>query len=90
MEDSEILLTNRLVFEQNNLLDEQDFTPPPPIYNIVGLKFSTNLIFSNSKIRAFVKADNLLNVQYRDYLNRLRYFSDEPGISVAIGFNVKF
>jgi len=88
-EELEIGINNRLVFEQKNLL-EQDFVPPPPRYNLVGIKLSTNMIFPHYKIRAYLKADNLLNVQYRDYLNRQRYFADDMGISITMGISAKF
>ena len=90
MEDSETELSNRLVFRQNNLLEEQDFVQPPPAYSLLGLKLSTNLILPTYKIRCFVKADNLLNISYRDYLNRQRYFADDIGLSITVGVNVKF
>lgn len=90
MEDSEIEISNRLVFQQNNILTEQDFVQPPPTYNLFGLKVSTNLIFPDYKIRCFAKADNLFNVRYRDYLNRQRYFADDLGLSIILGANVKF
>ncbi len=90
MEDSEIELTNRFVFEQTNILPEQDFIPPPDAYNLLGLKFSTNLILPKYKLRFFVKADNLLNAKYRDYLNRQRYFADDLGRSLSMGVNLKF
>ncbi len=90
IEDSEIEITNRFVFEQTNILMDQDFTPPPPSYNLVGIKFSTNLILPKYKIRVFAKADNLFNIKYRDYLNRQRYFADDLGLSLSFGLNVKF
>lgn len=90
MEDSEIEITNRLVFEQGNITTEQDFVAPPPTYVLFGLKVSTKLIFPNYKIRGFAKADNLFNVTYRDYLNRQRYFADDMGISISFGLNAKF
>jgi iron complex outermembrane receptor protein len=90
MEKSEIEINNKLVLEQNNILSEQDFVKPPPIYNLLGLKISSNIIFSNYKIRCFAKADNLFNTRYRDYLNRQRYFADDTGLSVTIGVNFKF
>ena len=90
VEDSEIEVYNRLVFEQDNILMTQDFVQPPPTYNLSGLKLSTNLIFPSYKIRCFAKADNIFNVKYRDYLNRQRYFADDLGISVVFGINVKF
>ena len=90
LEESEIEISNRLVFEQKNILPEQDFLPPPPAYNLLSLKISSNVIFSNYKIRCFIKADNLLNARYRDYLNRQRYFADERGRSVSVGVNFRF
>lgn len=90
MEDTEIELNNKLVFKQNNIDPEQDFAQPPPTYHLLGLKFSTNVMSSNYKIRCFVKADNLLNVAYRDYLNRQRYFADDLGLSITFGINYKF
>lgn len=90
LEDFEIELTNRYVFEQQNFLPEQDFADPPSAYNLVGLKLSTDLILPKYKIRSFVKAENLLNVRYRDYLNRQRYFADDLGFGLTLGVNVKF
>jgi len=90
MEDSEIELSNRLVYKQNNILAAQDFVAPPDAYNLVELKLSTNFIFPRYKLRWFVKAENLFNVRYRDYLNRQRYFADDIGISLITGINVKF
>ena len=90
IEESEIELTNRLIFRKNDVLLDQDFVPAPNGYYLLGLKFSTNVIFPSYKIRCFVKADNLLNARYRDYMNRQRYFADDLGISVTIGMNVKF
>ena len=87
---TEIEVNNRYVFQQNHILSDQDFLPPPPAYNLLGLKLSTNIISLSSKIRCFVKADNLFNIAYRDYLNRLRYFSDDIGISITLGINYKF
>jgi iron complex outermembrane recepter protein len=90
MEEPEIEINNRLVLEQKNILQEQDFVQPPPTYNLFGLKMSSNIVFSNYKMRCFVKADNLFNTRYRDYLNRQRYFADDIGRSITFGINFKF
>lgn len=90
MEELELELNNRWVFKQNNILAEQDFVQPPPGYNLLGLKISTNLIVPKYKIRCFIKADNVLNTQYRDYLNRQRYFADDTGVSITVGASFKF
>ena len=90
VEETEVEMSNRLVLRKNDILEEQDFVLPPATYNLLELKLSTNLILPSYKIRCFVKADNLFNTQYRDYLNRQRYFADDLGISVTIGVNIKF
>ena len=90
IEDSEIELSNRFVFNQNNILATQDFVAPPPSYNLLGVKFSSNIFFSSYKIRFFAKVDNLFNVSYRDYLNRQRYFADDLGVSFVTGLSFKF
>ena len=79
-----------MVFEQTNILAEQDFVAPPEGYNLVGLKVSSNILTPSYKLRFFIKADNLLNAKYRDYLNRQRYFADDTGISLTFGINFKF
>ncbi len=90
LEELEITVNNKLVFEQSNLLPEQDFVAPPPTYHLVGLKFSSNLTLPKYKFRFFTKVENLLNSKYRDYLNRQRYFADETGRSFTMGLNFKF
>ena len=90
LEDLEIELSNRYIFEQKNILPEQDFLAPPAAYNLIGIKLSADFQLPNYKLRAFVKTNNLFNVAYRDYLNRQRYFSDELGRSLLIGVNFKF
>ena len=90
LEKTEIELNSRIVLEQKHILPEQDFLAPPSSYALVGLKLSADIIFSHQKIKCFVKADNLLNTKYRDYLNRQRYFADEIGLSVSFGVNYKF
>lgn len=90
LEESEIELNNRFIFEQKHILMNQDFVMPPSSYNLLGVKVSTNINFPNYKLRMFVKADNLFNVNYRDYLNRQRYFADDQGLSVTFGISFKF
>ncbi len=90
IEDVELAWTNRLVFKQDNLLPEQDFVLPPDTYHLMGAKFSANLILPQFKLRFFAKVDNLLNINYRDYLNRQRYFADDLGLSTTLGLNFIF
>lgn len=83
--NSHLKVTNRYVFEQKNLEADQDFSPAPPAYYLLGLEAATEVDWHKSQIKIFTRVDNLLNTTYRDYLNRLRYFSDDIGTNIAIG-----
>ena len=83
-------VTNHYVFRQNNLLAEQDFTLPPDGYNLIGLRVSTNIQGQKTQWRIFSKIDNLLNVKYRNYLNRQRYFADDLGMNIVLGMKLNF
>ena len=61
---------------------------PPEGYFLLGFKFGTDLIIKNQSLHIGCSVLNALNTQYRDYLNRLRYFSDEQGIDIR--FNVRY
>ena len=88
-EDNVLELQNRYVFEQKNLLPQQDFVSPPQAYNLVGIKFSTKVDMKKNKLKLYIKVNNLLNTTYRDYLNRQRYFADDLGRNIIIGANLE-
>lgn len=83
-------INSKFVFEQKNLLPSQDFVLPPKSYNLVGLKVSTERQLRKIKLNTFVRVENLLNIRYRDYLNRQRYFADDMGFNLIVGVNISF
>lgn len=89
-EQLEIGISHRLVLQQTNLLPNQDFLEAPSTYYLLGIKISSTTYISKQKFRWHIEVDNALNTQYRDYLNRLRYFADDTGISVTAGISYKF
>mgnify|MGYP001157069433 CR=1 FL=1 len=83
-------INNKYIFEQKNILLEQDFARPPKGYNLLGFKISGERQLGVQRLNTFLRIDNLFNISYRDYLNRLRYFADDLGINVIIGLNLNF
>jgi iron complex outermembrane receptor protein len=83
-------INGRYVFKQNDITSDQDFVIPPEAYFLLGLEMSTEIQISSTRLRWILKAENILNVQYRDYLNRQRYFADDIGLNLITGFNLKF
>ena len=90
LENLSIELNDLYVFQQKNILKEQDFVLPPDGYNLLGVKIATDVRLKKHRLRITTKVDNLLNVAYRDYLNRQRYFANDLGINVTLGVSLKF
>jgi len=74
----------------NSLLQGQDFLAPPPAYFLLGFNVATKIPLAHSSLQFSLSVENVLNTRYRDYLNRLRYFSDEVGRNVNIRVSYGF
>jgi iron complex outermembrane receptor protein len=77
-------------FMQERVPAEQDFLPPPEGYFLLGIKAGMEFDIRENQVGISVTIENLLNTSYRDYLNRLRYFADEPGINANVRINYQF
>jgi iron complex outermembrane receptor protein len=60
-----------------------DFLDAPDGYFL--LDFTWNFKYKN--LSGNITVQNILNTSYRDYLNQLRYFADEPGRNVLFNLN---
>ncbi len=89
-ENLKIELNHEYNARQNRVLDSQDFTPTPDAYSLVGLSVTSNILLGNQRFRSYISIDNLFNVSYRDYLNRLRYFADDLGRNIVVGSKWSF
>ena len=61
-----------------------DYLPPPPAYNLLNIEFATTLQIYKKSTTFGISVLNSLNTQYRDYMNRFRYFNDEVGRSLVL------
>ena len=77
------------VLKQKRYTEGSDYMPPPEGYVLLNAAFTTN-VSRYKNLLVFLSADNILNVSYRDYLNRFRYYADETGRMMALGINIKF
>ncbi len=105
-ENLELGINSKHVLKQNNISVEQEvdlsirdtngnvieelFAPIPSGYTLFGLNMATNVQIGKNRLRITSKIDNLFNVAYRSYLNRLRYFADDTGINASLGLSLKF
>ena len=79
--------------ENGQLIFTGDFAPPPPAYFLFGAELGFTAQVGRQPLSVILSGTNLANVAYRDYLNRFRYFADEPGrnillkVKLPIGFS---
>lgn len=75
-----------LVDRQRNAPDSLDYAPAPAAYALtaLSLKLERRMADSPRVASLSIGVDNLLDVRYRDYLNRFRYYADEPGRNISI------
>ncbi len=78
------------VFKQKNLLEHQDFLPSPPGYFLFKFAFETELPWIVDHLNFSFEVENLFNSSYRDYLDRLRYYSDAQGRSINVRLHYRF
>lgn len=78
--------------ENGQLTSKQiDISTPPDGYSIWGTSLTMNWKFAGQRALKFqITIDNLFDVSYRDYLNRLRFYADEIGrnIQLMIKYNL--
>ncbi|ADB37983.1 TonB-dependent receptor [Spirosoma linguale] len=61
-----------------------DFAAPPPAYFLLGAEVGFQTQLGKQPLSVILSGTNLANVAYRDYLNRFRYFADEPGRNIML------
>jgi len=62
-----------------------DINTPPPAYHLLALNTEASFTIKNKNdFRVGLSATNMLNTNYRDYLNRLRYFVDDMGRNINL------
>jgi iron complex outermembrane receptor protein len=80
------------VLEQKNVpasrTGPRDYMPPPAAYSLLHAGGSTTVRWGKRNIILGFSIRNMLNKAYRDYMNSMRYYSDEMGRNVII--RVKF
>lgn len=67
--------------------EEVPISLPPNAYNLIHSE-ATYLINKNWEIR--LEVENIFNVDYRNYLNRLRYFAGETGRNIRLEVSYTF
>jgi iron complex outermembrane recepter protein len=81
------------VMEQKNIPSDvngkQDYKAPPPAYTLVNCNAATTTNIGKVPVTLSLGVRNILNTTYRDYLNSMRYFSDEMGRNISFRLKIQ-
>lgn len=88
-DNNRITLSQVLVAQQSREPDF-DLSPAPPGYALVNLGFSKKVKVAANGLRISVQANNLLNTEYKEYMNRFRYFTADMGRNFQLKLNYQF
>jgi iron complex outermembrane receptor protein len=77
-------------FKQNHFDLTKELISPPEAYTLHRLKLKTHIPFQKMKIEALLGIENIWNTQYRDYLNKHRYFADDLGRNISLQLRFVF
>jgi iron complex outermembrane recepter protein len=69
---------------------KQDYKAPPAAYQLVNLQASTTFQLGGWPFTLGAGVRNLFNTRYRDYLNSMRYFTDEMGRNISLRLKISF
>lgn len=78
------------VFKQNRVPEEGDYAPPPAGYSLLNAEAGFEAPIGKQVLFVGASVSNLLDTSYRDYLNRFRYYADEPGRNISLRFQFQF
>lgn len=78
------------IARQSRAPEGLDFVPPPAGYTLLNAEVSSNWLVGGQTLGVVLSVNNLVNVAYRDYLNRLRYFADNAGRNIELKLKYQF
>jgi iron complex outermembrane recepter protein len=67
-----------------------DFAPAPHGYVLLNAELGVKLPIHDHALSISMEGENILNKSYRVYMNRLRYFADEPGANIMLRVKYNF
>ena len=83
---AEIIDTNTGEFEEVLV----DISTPPNAYHLLNFSSGMDFKMQNTDFNINLKINNLFNTNYRNYLNRQRYYADEIGTNIMLQLKVNY
>lgn len=80
-----VLRQTRVPSDKNG---KPDYKEPPAGYTLIHGNASTTITMHKIPVTIGIGVRNLLNTKYRDYLNSMRYFTDEMGRNISLRLQI--
>lgn len=90
LRQSYVGLSNLFVAHQGRTPASGDYAPAPPAYDLWEAEAGTLLHAGHQLFDLSLTASNLFNREYRDYLNRFRYYTADVGQNIQLRVRVLF
>ena len=81
---------NLIVAKQSRVPPNSDFAAPPPGYTLWGASAGFSVPLAQREMAVSLSVTNLTNVDYRDYLDRFRYYFADLGRNIVLRLVVPF
>ena len=81
---------NLVVAKQSRVPPNSDFAPPPSGYMLWGASAGFSVPLAQRELKVSLAVTNLTNVNYRDYLDRFRYYFADLGRNIVLRLVVPF
>jgi iron complex outermembrane receptor protein len=85
-----VSVTGIWVAHQRRVPANSDYLVPPSSYMLLNSAIGFSLPANEHLIHVSLSATNLFNISYRDYMDRFRYFTDEPGRNFIARVRIPF
>jgi iron complex outermembrane recepter protein len=83
-----VAMSGIYVAHQYRVPPNSDYLPPPPAYTLLQANLGISIPLGKQQVGFSLTCTNLLNVAYRDYMDRFRYFNDEPGRNFTLRIRI--
>ena len=85
-----VSISTLFVAKQTRVPANSDYASPPVGYTLLNADLWFSILVKQQHISISMSATNILNVAYRDYMDRFRYFNDEPGRNFTLRLKIPF
>jgi iron complex outermembrane receptor protein len=67
-----------------------DFVASPAAYALLNIEVGASLPIRDNSLNIILSVENVMNNRYNDYMNRMRYFTDDVGRNFSIRLKYNF